>query len=192
MSIFTLQITVDNDDGREHTGNATWEGPGSMEAFIGHRTSPDNVLNGGVRFQSVTVDKDAVINSATLNIEVGSNSNSPDLAIFADDVDTAPAWSDTSRPSQITQTAASVDMITAVGNNDHDVKAIIEELTSRDGWSNGNDMRFGLIDEAGAGFNSLAFDTFVTWTANVPATLTIDWSVAIAGVSLVMAPIRPT
>lgn len=141
-------------------------------------------LNGGFRFVNVNVPQGASVSTATLTIYERSNSGSlADIVstFYGDDVDNAAVWaSDTSMPSQVTQTTASVSLNapatwvewTARNLN---VTGIVAEIVARAGWSANNAMRFAWM---GTGSSSSAFVRAydVAEDSNYGATLTIEYT----------------
>lgn len=169
-------IAANEDDGTAYFVADTWfeSGFGSGDNYISFSiASPQYTSDAGTRWTGITVPQGIAITAATIQVNSGASGSSGD--IFGDDVDDAPVWSSTSRPEQITRTAAStVIPASAPGSVTLDVRAIVQELVDRPGWSSGNAMRFGWLHNALE--DTFRFEDF----ANVgtdPATLTIEWQV---------------
>lgn len=146
----TENIGAGADDGDEISG--TWFGAFSA-ADIG-RGYGGAAQHGGFRFQTVDVPQGASVSSATLTIRVISMFGTPTVSIYADDVDDAPAWGASSRPSSgFTKTTAKTDITSAIGTGLEaiDVTAIVQEIVDRAGWTNNNDIRFGAFNTKASG-----------------------------------------
>ncbi len=138
---------------------------------------PSQLYNGGIRFQTIAVPQGATIDSAILSLNVVSSTGSPSLRIYGDDVDDAAVWGSSSRPSQITQTTASTLWNNSgTGAKTVDITTIVQEIVNRGGWSSGNDMRFGLIDQVGSGNNNVCVSDFKAG-ASLDPFLTINYTV---------------
>ena len=104
---------------------------------------------------------------ATLSIYRGDSfawNNDPDVEVYGDDQDNAPAWGSSDRPNQITQTTANTALTSmsdpGVGGQiagGIDVAAIVEEIVGRAGWSANNGMRFALEGANNGGGAYFAF-----------------------------------
>ena len=110
MAVDTFYIVADADDGQE--GATTWDdrdNPYGAAAYFQIKDTPGTTIYGGVRFTSVTVAQGATINSAKITLRRTGGAGTVDsVTIYGDDVDNAPAWSDSSRPSSgFTNTTAS-------------------------------------------------------------------------------------
>lgn len=113
--------------------------------------------HGGWRFQTIAIPNAATITSATLNAEHHSFSttgtNTMNIDIYGDDVDSAVTWSSGSKPSGITKTTAKGSYYFN-NNTDNtaiafDLTTVVQEIVNRAGWSTGNDMRFATANELG-------------------------------------------
>jgi len=133
------------------TADDVWEGKnfytGGTNMFVGHSTYYNYALHAGVRFQTINIDQAETINSATLKLYMNSKTGSPSGFIYADDVDDAPAWSASNKPSGITKTTAKTAVAGAApaGYKSHDVTAIVQEIVNRGAWAANNDIRFGIL-----------------------------------------------
>lgn len=115
----------------------------------------------GFRFPSVSVPQGATIDSATLTTKKNASGfGSPTIKIYADNVDSAPAWGTSSRVKTISKTAASTNMDISGAVFDEvaqDVQAIVQEIVDRGGWSADNAMRFGFFPKAASLSNFYGF-----------------------------------
>lgn len=148
-------IVANVDDGYSNNTASPWL---SSTTFAGGNDwvfgfyAPGTInVNGGVRFQTLGVPQGATITSSTLTLNItnilSAGGYNPAVIIFADDVDDAPVWANNSRPQQITQTTASTNLtVTATGDTTANITSIVQEIISRTGWSSGNDIRFGLLE----------------------------------------------
>jgi hypothetical protein len=170
-------IAVNNDDGLESEFYSVWNArTGANVTWTAGNLGGGFIYNGGVRFQTINVPQGATINSATLTLNINSNTYSPTTVVEGDDVDDAAAWSNTSRPSQITPTTATV-VFNPVGTGDKaiDVTAIVQEIVNRAGWVANNDMRFGIQNTKADYGYLLAYDFNVGNTA-LSARLDIEYT----------------
>ncbi len=179
----TESIGADLDDVTE-TANALDQSSGDYlfhYYYGGHQqTYYDN--QGGLRFTTLGVDQADTIDLANLKISLnrvtntGSNNNT---TVSADDVDDAPAWSQTDRPTQITPTTANVDIGTihaTTGRKTIDVTAIVQEIVDRGGWASNNDIRFAMLGASEAGnYGTFDWDDYAA-TKNTVATLEVDFT----------------
>lgn len=151
--------TASGDDGFETDPAGTWQ---SLFYRFTVGKSGSNHSHGGVRFAGVTVPQGATISQAILSVVGESNYNGPpNLIIRGDDIDNAPAFSSTSRPSQMTFTTASVNFTPSnTAEATVDVATIIQEIVDRPGWSSGNALRLGLMHEGSlGGFQETGLDS---------------------------------
>jgi hypothetical protein len=130
----------------------------------------------GLRFQTVAVPQGATIDSATLTINVIAQAGTPNLTVYGDDVDDAPAWANpSSRIKDITKTTASANVVNpGTGLEAINVQSIVQEIVNRVGWASNNDMRFGFFDNVGGNniFNMEALEAAGTSEADLDITYT--------------------
>lgn len=154
-------ITINSDDGRE-VYNSYWE-DNIPNPYSGLWNVKGGTwwADGGVRFQTLGVPQGSTINTATITFDVRAIGGTPDTTIWGDDVDgtvgdPAPTWANNSRPSQITQTAASATWRPAVGAAIVvGVTGIVQEIIDRPGWNSG-DLRFAIEMDGGQGAGDYA------------------------------------
>lgn len=136
----------------------------------------------GFRFQGVALPQAAEITAATLSIDVLIVAGAPDLNVYADDVDNAPAWSTGSRVRNITKTTALTSVpISGTGIVPIGVTGIIQEIVNRAGWASGNAIRFGLFSTKTSGVNVAAIAALEHAT-RTEAQLEIEYEEAAAAI----------
>lgn len=167
----TIQAPVGSagDDG--HAEGTSWLSGGySGTIYVG----TGGAAQAGGRIP-VPVSQGATIDAATLRL-VAAGDNLPggmSMAIAADDVDDASAWSSTSRPDQITPTTATTawgpiaTWASGTAYTSPSIAAVIQEIVDRPGWLSGNEMRFRLLAAGGAAWtNYLSFQGYSLSPAN--------------------------
>jgi hypothetical protein len=121
-------------------------------------------VTAGIRFQNVTVPKNAIISSATVAftsyaITTGTNFGSA----YGEASDNAPGWIDPDvLPDNVTKTTAAV---VVPGTSPWTVTAIVQEIVNRAGWASGNALAFvtaGGSDSAVNWANATASQTVLT------------------------------
>jgi len=106
----------------------------------------------------------------------------PDLSIYANDVDDAAAFSSPgNRVSAITKTTASAPITGASWNpaadNAISVTSIVAEIIARAGWVTNNDIAFGIFNNTLSGSHYIGFAALDHASLTEPR-LSIDYSVA--------------
>lgn len=130
---------------------ATNFSPGFTFIVAGHNGVSGAPRWTGFRFQSIGIPQGAVIVSSVLTLDLLHVQGSPQVKIYGDDVDNAPAWSTGSRVRNITKTTAALTLSPTVnGAYTVDTKAIVQEIINRPGWVSNNNIRFGMFDQVGA------------------------------------------
>lgn len=169
----SFQIAATTEDGIEianttFVNNAQDDGVGRFDASGGE-------LDAGVRFNSVNIAQGTTIASAYLQLYANVQSSAGDPAlvfsnIYADDVDDAAAWGASSRPSQITQTTATVAWDSPIWYNGWqstpDLTAVVQEVISRGGWASGNDLRLAIWSDSTANPNVVSWEDYTRSTGN--------------------------
>lgn len=146
----------------------------------------------GYRFQTIPIPADATgMNSASLQLFREAMVGTPDLAITADDVDDAGAWTNgagTNRPqgSGYTPTTAVVTWTANFGANGAyvatpDIATVVDEVIQRAGWASGNDIRFRVGRNTGTGNNHLACNDFNNNSTTEEGLFDADYIAAAAG-----------
>lgn len=153
-ALTTENITNTADDGMTKTSVGTWSSAGGP--FMG--VTAGGIWNTGLRFQTLGIPQGSTIDDANLVVNKLLIGNTPQLKIYADDVDDAPAWSNSSRPgSGFTKTTASKTWSpTVTGAESIPITSIVQEIISRGSWAPGNDIRFGIFDQVGGSASNYA------------------------------------
>ena len=159
---FQEVIATNNDDGNDYGtgGGDSWvDGPNRWTAG---RYDPSNFW-GGVRFSSVGDGtgpaSGATINSATLTFDVESETGTPLLDIYGDDVDDAAAWSATNGPKNITATPEKADFDpVGTGSKVVTVTPIVQRIVNKAGWAQGQAMRFAIENTQPSGVHYIYVD----------------------------------
>lgn len=152
----TINIAANADDGYELESYAAWSATYTLFFGVG---GPANRYSPGFRFQTVGVPAGATVSSATLKFTTGPlqqphHFNTITAKVWGDKVGNAAAWSSTSRPTQITKTAASTNVspsFTIGAVNSVNVTTQVASIVSLGGWANNNAMRFGILSGYAAG-----------------------------------------
>jgi len=138
-----------------------------------------------LRFQNLTISKNAKINYATLTVYVAESCESPDtgssVTIYGiDEPDCAPFTSDgslwsLSRP----YTSASVTWNTTVwgGYRSVNVTEIVKEIINQYAWNSGNDLGLQILGATDSGHASRSFEDTYHPYHDQPAKLTIVYDV---------------
>jgi hypothetical protein len=157
MATFTQRILTDNDDAEELDADKSGGSEGDMD--LG---SSDLEFNGnsdafgsgyfGLRYTTVDIPPGSSITSAFLQFhvkEVGDNA-ALTATFWGEDVDDAPAFTTTAFDiTNRTRTTASVDWVVPAwlavddeldAQKSPDLKEIIQEIISRPGWAENNDL----------------------------------------------------
>ena len=165
-------IPTPADDGNE-TNETTWDEP-----FTTFKAGRENATtwHGGMRFTTIPVPQGVTIDSATLTIDVYIFRTGASLALKGNDMDDSVAWS-TTRPSQMNQTTASGALPTTTGSVALDIKAIVQEIVDRGGWSSNNAMGFAFMNLAATGaYNAHFIDNYHSTAAADEALLDITFT----------------
>lgn len=101
----------------------------------------------GLRFQTLAIPAGATIVSATLTLNITENVGfgaGPNIKIFGNDVDDAPAWHLTlNPPNDISKTTAFANLAANTPRQlgkQIDVTTVVAEIVARAGWVTGNDL----------------------------------------------------
>jgi hypothetical protein len=175
-------ISNDNDDGEERD-DTTWDVNG-WDADGDKLGEYQNIHEVGLRWQSVTVP-DAYINNGTKITfytqwsVIGPNTLRTLIKGIAED--NTVAWSQESRPSQRSKTTANVGYNRtgsfATGWYDSpEIKTVIQEIVSRDGWVSGNALGIAWEDNASDLDTCFQIQDYANSTTNA-AKLTIVYTI---------------
>lgn len=156
----TEVIVADADDGNQ-TGASTWlVRKHYAYGHFGHEYTSYSEWPGW-RFQTVAIAQGQQITLAQLKVDcnkVNLGGLDPGSTIHGDDVDDAPAFSNTSLPSGFTNTTATGTLLSSsTGLKTIAVTGIVQEILDRAGWVSGNDMRLA-ANASGGGTGSVYFD----------------------------------
>jgi hypothetical protein len=143
------------------------EGVGNLtgEWFVGK--SSGHKLHGAVRFGNVTIAKNESIYSATINLLIGSDrggSGQVNAQFVGIDEDNTGDFDSGSTAMSRSATSAQVNSNTtqSVGDNWRvNVKSIVDEITTRAGWSSGNAMGIKFLDNGTSDGNY--YDSLTGW-----------------------------
>jgi hypothetical protein len=144
------QVGASDDDGSSASPGTAWNR--TLANFYLNRTSTSTYC-AGFRFTTVPIPQGATIDSASWTPYIYSAANdSPNHTVYANDVDDAADFS-SGRPNQRAYTDAGVSWEgTDIGTGftqSPDIKAVVQEVVSRDGWASGNNLALLTTDNAG-------------------------------------------
>ncbi len=156
-SATTVVVSVNSgsDDAEEYAGGSIGLYSSDLE-FVYQPGSGNQVI--GVRFNNITIPKNAIITNAELVFQVDeSGSGSVSVDIHGQNSDNAPTFSyTTNNISSRTKTSASTSWDDVpnfdIGNSvrSPNVKGIVQEIVNRGGWSSGNSMVFIIANKSGS------------------------------------------
>lgn len=144
-------IVTTADDGDEITTDSTWWRSAGGDIQAGWSAFTTAALHAGLRFQTIGLPAGATADSAILTLTFRSGKGTPNVRLYADDVDSAVAWADGNLPSGITKTTSYVQMstvATATGLGTVNVAGPLAEVFARGGWASGNNVRLALLNKA--------------------------------------------
>lgn len=178
MTSIVVQVSASNDDAIENRSNGSVARTGNIEISSTYNPA-------GVRFQNVTIPKNATIDSATLNVYVNSASvDEPNLYIYGQAADNAGEFINatndiSSRPKTTAKTTWYVASPgTGAGSKTSpDIKGVIQEIVNRAGWTSGNALVLIFVDISGSNFRFRSWDT----DAATAAKLTVNYTVSGGG-----------
>ena len=188
---FQEVIATNNDDGHDYGSGDYWID--GADTWSAGKYNADTFW-GGVRFSSVGDGSGpasgATIDSATLTFDVVTETGTPLLDIYADNVDNAAAWSATSGPKNITETTAKADFDpVGTGSKVVTVTAIVQEIVNRAGWAQGQAMRFAIENTQPSGVNYIFVDA-INDAAGAETLLDITYTAGGAAGPVAYAPNR--
>ncbi len=144
MTTLNLQVNAAVDDAYEADDNTGFDRTSTIVRIDANPTAASR-FNGGMRFTSVALPKEANIDTATVQVFVLSlATDDPHLDISAEDVDSP---GDFTSPADVTdrvRTTASVSWV-ATGvdiqwETSPEIKTVIQEIVDRGGWASGNNL----------------------------------------------------
>jgi hypothetical protein len=139
----TLAITASSDDVNEVDGTLT---PDAATVWLGNGGSTTGSYT-GLRFASVGIPKNAIINTATLQV-ISSQKQDTTIAfsIAADATGNSPTFASVTKPSLRAQTSnkvnhnSSVRWLAGKPYTLDEIKVVIQEIVSRADWQSGNGL----------------------------------------------------
>jgi len=176
MSQFQQTVTAQYNYFEDHYGSTTY-------ILIGKKDSISR--NGALRFTSVSVPKDATIDSATLSLTVeyrgGSNTDIKFQTYGIDEDNTSNFSTDPmgrSQTSAVTTTQGNIDN----SRFDVDVKSQVQEIMARSGWSMNNAIGFIIRNYEAYTQNGIYFEDDIG--GSVSCYLTINYQVSSPSASI--------
>lgn len=162
-------------------------------SLLGYRVGKESgtQYSGAVRFSSVSIPKNATIISAELTLEVSEHRHGSNQDIYFKaqgiDEDNTASFS-TNSPFGRSRTTAETTYNANI-NNDRfrvNVKGIVEEITTRSGWSSGNNMGFLVIVNNASSPNNVWWEDDIG--ESVESSLTIVYNVSSPSSSVSKSP----
>jgi hypothetical protein len=174
-------VTADADDVMETVNASTVTVLGDFNYGNNSRATGSGYgRNPGWRFAAVPFAAGDTVDLANLKVQVTRNSGGGVTStVKGDAVADAAAWSNGSRPSQITQTTASGSLDqtgVAPYNRTVDVTAVIAEIVAVGGWATGNNMRLAALAHTGSAETSDTGDLTDAGGGAIEAVLEIDFT----------------
>lgn len=184
MATFTKQVAASSDDCTCDVDDDFMQA--LTNDWVGFPRDADATSNreSGLRFNNVTIPKDAIITSAKITGTAYSNySNTINCKIYGEDANDASTFSTAVNFEGRTRTTAAVDWDTSadwVDGSDYDtadISTIIAEITSRAGWVSGNNLVIFIQNDGTAGSTRRNFRSY-DYAGNVDGpVLTVEYSV---------------
>lgn len=168
MAVENLQVNASADDARSNSSGWAYSHTITTH-YIGIKWWIDYWI--GNRWTSVDIPQGATINSAILdmyNATIGEWTT-VEMEIVGNDVDDAPAYSTSNKPSDNTDTTASfttsIDVSTFqtaqwFGNITRDIKDVVQEIVNRAWWVSWNSMAIVLRDNWSSASNNISISTY--------------------------------
>lgn len=182
-------IAANADDGFDNATDNEWLANGFGNQIVVGSVSwiGWNQVNGGWRWDNITIDGTATIDSATIDIYLSKDGDyigvngTLNCNWQAWDTDDAGQFSASDRPETVTKTTASVafalDTSGAIGwKTTGNLASIVQEIIDRAGWASGNAINFVAIN-TGSGDNHADFEDYNHAGSN-EAELTITYTAA--------------
>lgn len=191
MATLTAAIAANGDDGHEIL--TTWYIDGDTPPNMYSGRYGGDYLYVACRFQVPTIANTATINSATWNLyAIGDQTGTPNLSIYADDVDNSTQPSGSALPSARTPTTATASKVLTAGEWGSagwvsvSVTSIIAEVIARTGWAAGNYITLIMVGTAvQGGGDYVGFEDYSSASAH-ESYLSIDYTAAGASTSAVI------
>jgi hypothetical protein len=190
----TYNITETGDDGRFYINNYSYSSSPTTYSYD-HATDANYILIGPefdwdgytytwsqlwLRFQNVAVPQGATIDSAYLKPYWLSTAEKT-FNVSGFDKDNAAQPTTGAEGNHSNHTGASVSWAVTTGagvKTSPDIKAIVQEITDRAGWSSGNAMMFGIWKPSGSYYSSDTRGIYVygNSSGNAVAQLEIEYT----------------
>ena len=189
MTIFTKRVGANNDDVLRRLLPSYFDLTGELRA--GNVTSSYKQYGGGMRFQDVTIPKDATINSAKLTITARYDSSSAlcKTKIYGEAADNPGGFStvgdyDTRRANPTTKIEwdGMSNWVFDVEKDSIDISEVIQELVNQAGWVSGNAIVIfweDYDDRSSNGFYGSGWD--YDHSAAKAVLLTVDYTEVFSG-----------
>ena len=171
MPTYTASIAASTDDADQG---------GSTVSTTGANLNANSATQwAGYRFLNVTIPPGSTVTASTIELEFISGSfDDPDVTIYADDTDDAPAFTTTANDiSNRTATTATVTWTASyIGTGiktSPSLTTIIQEIIDRPGWASGNAIAIIYVGRSSASFiRTRAYDA----GSGTPAKLNITYT----------------
>jgi len=183
--------TPDENDGEENVSGGSWNDLSYLG--LGHTfevtdSSAGKRMNGGVRFEGITIAAADTITSATLSFEVETLVGTGwDINISLDVAAAdAPVWSNSSRPSSGFTASTNSPIATtmsATGTKNVTVTALLQDAIGQGSWASGNAIRFGLFAPTADNYHRSFITDYEPDDNATVATLNIVYTEAGSGVT---------
>jgi hypothetical protein len=172
---------VSGDDGTWLSTGTNWQATGMALILGPYGTTGDRTY---IRFPSITIEKNATIQSAILTVCAYStvSDNSCNVKIYGNDVDnaSAPTNTATSEALALTSTSVSWDAVTAFTANAYytspDLSSIVSAITSRGGWASKNALMLVIHNNSSTAGAYRLFHPFDSGNASYYPKLTVTFA----------------
>lgn len=176
-------ITAEADDGEDTIGGSWDDRTGSYTAHTKIRMVRSGTdRDAGLRWTGITIPQGATVSAADIvfGLPDGDPGTSFDVFVHGDDVDDAPALSNTSKPSSgWTNTTATSTISAGSGmSTTISVTSIVQELVDRASWTSGNAMRFAFRIDDVETYDNITIEDYNASPAGTGASLEITYTAA--------------
>ncbi|MCK4442468.1 MAG: hypothetical protein KAU90_10705, partial [Sulfurovaceae bacterium] len=149
VTTIETRVSSSNDDAEESSGGSMHKDSSDLE-LTQDGTNHQTV---GIRFQGINIPKNATITKAYIQFSVDEPSaETTNLTIYGEDSNSTNEFSDNDYDISIRKkTSTSVSWSPSIWEIEHsadinqptpDLKALVQEIVNRNGWSSGNNMAF--------------------------------------------------
>lgn len=164
MTTLDLQIASGANDADERDDNTSFSSS-RTSIICDSNTTISSRINGGMRFQNLTIPPGSTINVAYCSIRAtNTSSDDPNVDIFAEAADNPADFSTTADVTGRTRSTANVQWTaTGIGTgevNSPSIVTVIQEIINRGGWASGNALVvfFDGRSDANATFRMTSYD----------------------------------